>query len=345
MGVVAEVERQLHRLRARAEDAPPELRASTATHLVWAPPQWLPYAHRTLQGLAERHPSRVVFLVPEPGRRDKVEASAAIREFDIGGEREVCSEVIELRLRGTPVRHPGSIVLPFLIADLPAFCRWRGEPAWGSTALDEIVSACDRLVFDSSEWRGLPAAYGEVAALFDRLAVSDIAYRRTLPWRARLADRWPGIARASRLRVVGPKADALLLAGWLGSRLRRDIALTRRAAPELTGVAVDGETVEPPPGPPPTASDLLSAELDVLARDRVYEAVGGARGCIDICDLHIVVACIATVATSAPAAAVRSPPANTRCARAWSASARRRSCSCSPSDPRTDTSCSTRCRG
>jgi glucose-6-phosphate dehydrogenase assembly protein OpcA len=272
MGVVADVERQLHRLRAR-EGAAGELRTSTATHLVWAPPRWLPEARRTLQGLAEQHPSRVVFLVPEPGRRDEVEATAAIREFDLDSDREVFSEVIELRLRGTPVSHPGSIVLPLLIPDLPAFCRWRGEPSWGSSCLEEITSACDRFVVDSGEWQGLPAAYGELAQLFgERLAVSDIAYRRTLPWRARLAERWPGLAKASRLRVEGPKADALLLAGWLRSRLRRDVALVRRAASELGVVAVDGEPVEPPAGEPLSPSELLSAELDVLGRDRLYEA-------------------------------------------------------------------------
>ena len=34
---------------------------------------------------------------------------------------------------------------------------------------------------------------------------------------------------------------------------------------------VDGEPVAPP-GEPPSASDLLSAELDQFGRDRVYEA-------------------------------------------------------------------------
>lgn len=274
MGVVADVERQLTRLRCREEeDGVPDLRTSTATHLVWAPPRWLPQARRTLLGLAERHPSRVVFLVPEPGRGDRVRATVSIRDFDLGEGREVLSEVIELHLRGTPARHPGSIVLPLLITDLPAFCRWRGEPRWGSSWLEEIADACDRLVVDSGEWRQPVAGYRALVALFGgRLAVSDIAFRRTLPWRERLAEEWPGIARVSRLRVEGPRADALLLAGWLRSRLRRDVALSRRDAPELRAVAVDGEPLPPPDDPGLSASDLLSAELDVLGRDRIYEA-------------------------------------------------------------------------
>jgi glucose-6-phosphate dehydrogenase assembly protein OpcA len=134
------------------------------------------------------------------------------------------------------------------------------------------VAVCDRLVVDSSEWRGLPEAYAELERLFDRIAVSDIAWGRSVGWRGRLAALWPGIKKAETLSVTGPKADALLLAGWLRSRLRREVALVHRAAPELRRVAVDGEAVAPPPGQAPSASDLLSAELDQFGRDRVYEA-------------------------------------------------------------------------
>ena len=45
-----------------------------------------------------------------------------------------------------------------------------------------------------------------------------------------------------------------------------------RPTKELRRVAVDGKVVEPPPGPPPTPSDLLSEQLDVFSRDPIYEA-------------------------------------------------------------------------
>jgi len=277
VGVVAEIERKLTRLRAREEaDGAPDLRTSTMTHVVWAPPQWLPQARRTLAGLAERHPARTIFLVPEPGRKAAISAEVTVQDFQVDGlSREVLSEVIELRLRGPARRHPGSIVLPLLISDLPAFCRWRGEPAWGSDALDEIVEVCDRLVVDSSEWPGAPACYARLAGLFERVAVSDIAFSRTLPWRVALAGLWPGIGSIERLRVEGPRADAELLAGWLRSRLERSLSLTRREGEAVSAVWVDGVPVEPP-GEAASASDLLSAELDQPGRDRVYEAAARA---------------------------------------------------------------------
>lgn len=273
MGVVAEIERKLARQRCRQEgDEAPELRTSTMTHVVWAPPRWLPRARRVLAGLAERHPARTIFLVPVAGRTSSVEADAVVQDFAIGDGREVLSEVIEIRLSGEAARHPASVVLPLLIADLPAFCRWRGRPEWGGQALTQLVDVCDRLVVDSSEWAGPPGAYSELAGVFDRIAVSDLAWRRGLPWRSVLAERWPGIRRIERLSAEGPRADALLLAGWLRSRLRRSVVLTRREAPALARIRVDGEHVAAPRHPALSGSDLLSAELDTLARDPIYEA-------------------------------------------------------------------------
>jgi glucose-6-phosphate dehydrogenase assembly protein OpcA len=274
LSLVADIELELSRLRsAEAADATPELRTSVMTHIVWAPPRWAAAARETLHALEERHPSRTILLFPEPRRRDRIEWTVSMRCFSLAGlSHEVCSEVIELRLCGRRTKAPASIVHPLLISDLPTFCRWRGEPDWGTPELDQLTSVCDRLVVDSSEWRGLPRDYERLIELFDRIAVSDIAWGRAREWRGRLAELWPAIAEVQELAVTGPKADALLLAGWLRSRLRREIALRHRSARELTRVAVDGEAVPAPRGGALSPSDLLSDELEVFTRDPIYEA-------------------------------------------------------------------------
>jgi hypothetical protein len=279
VGVVADIERQLAWLREReANDGVPDLRTSTMTHIVWCPPAWRAKARATLAGLHERHPARTIILIPEPGGPAEIRAKAELNESRVHGlSREVLSEVIEIRLGGTAVRHPGSIVLPLLVSGLPVFCRWRGEPSWGSGQLEQLVSLTDRLVVDSSEWRGVPAAYERLAALFDRVAVSDIAFSRTSPWRIRLAALWPRIGTIEKLRVEGPRADAELVAGWLRSRLSRDVSLSRRNAATVTGVWADGKPVASP-GEPASASELLSAELDRFGRDPIYEQAVRAVG-------------------------------------------------------------------
>jgi glucose-6-phosphate dehydrogenase assembly protein OpcA len=261
----------------RALNAERELdaqRTSVMTHLVWAPPEWLQAAARTLAGLSERHPSRTVLLTPAPRRKDGLDAVVDVREFSVeGSTKSIASEVVQLTLKGRRSAAPASIVMPLLIPDLPVFCRWRGEPAWGSAELDQLVGVVDRLVVDSGEWNGLPGAYERLGELFPRVAVSDIAWTRTREWRASVAELWPGVKSASRLEVTGPHAEALLLAGWLRSRLRRpSLELEHRDAKTLRRVAVDGAPAERSASGPLSPSDLLSEQLDVFERDPIYEA-------------------------------------------------------------------------
>lgn len=274
MGIVDDIEGKLARLREKESgDGAPVLRTSTMTHLVWAPPAWLQQARSTLAGLRDRHPARTILLVPETGRATGFTAKVGLYAIEMDGSRDAYAEVIEVGLHGDAIVHPASIVLPLLVSDLPVFCRWRGEPEWESRQLRELLGVIDRLVVNSSEWRGLPGSYEALAALFDRVAVSDIAYSRTVAWRARLAGLWPHIKDVRRLAVEGPKADALLLAGWLRSRLRRDdVHLSWRSADEVVSVRVDKHSVEPPLGDVESGPDLLSNELDVFGRDPVYEA-------------------------------------------------------------------------
>jgi glucose-6-phosphate dehydrogenase assembly protein OpcA len=270
MSVVAQVERGLGELRLKRAEG---TRTSVMTHVAWAPPQWEAAARKTLAGLEELHPSRTILLFPDPKRPDGIDVHVDLKCFTVEGtSHEVCSDVIELRLGGKRTRVPGSIVQPLLITDLPTFCRWRGLPPWGEPELEQLVDVCDRLVVDSSEWRGLPGAYDELAKHFDRIAVSDIAWGRAVGWRGRLAAEWPEIRKMKKLSVTGPKADALLLAGWLRSRLRKQVQLSHRSAEQLERVAIDDEPVAAPRGGPPNPSDLLSAELDQFGRDRIYEA-------------------------------------------------------------------------
>jgi glucose-6-phosphate dehydrogenase assembly protein OpcA len=202
-----------------------------------------------------------------------IDAELELERFPLGqSERSICSEIVLLRLRGARAHAPASIVTPLLISDLPVFCRWRGEPSFGSGAFEQLVGVVDRLVVDSEEWDDLPFAYTKLGPVLDRAAVSDIAWQRLLPWRGALARLWPGLAEASALRVAGPRADALLLAAWLRTRLGRDdLALAHEEAPALELVAVDGTAVDPPEAERPTPSDLLSNELDRFGRDPVYE--------------------------------------------------------------------------
>jgi glucose-6-phosphate dehydrogenase assembly protein OpcA len=136
-----------------------------------------------------------------------------------------------------------------------------------------MVHIVDRFIVDSTEWDDLPYPYRRLEDLFERTAVSDIAWARTARWRQLLASLWPDISGVGSIRVHGTQAQGQLLAGWLRSRLGRDdISLEVKETEQLEGIDLDGKPAAFPPGDAPTPSDVLSDELDRFTRDRVYEA-------------------------------------------------------------------------
>jgi hypothetical protein len=274
---VGRIERRLGELRAAAEEGG-LIRTSVATHIAWVPPEWEQQALDTLAGMAERHPSRTIVMVPHAdAEEDGIDATLSLRAFTLpDSTRRICTEVIELHLRGRRGEAPASIVAPLLIADLPVFLRWRGLPPFGERPFEELVDLVDRLIVDSTEWPGLPENYERLAAIFDRTAVSDIAWARTSRWRRQLASLWPRIADVRTIRVRGTEAQAHLLAGWLRSRLDHPVELEHEHSDRLIGVDIDGEPAPFPPGDPPQASDVLSDELERYARDAIYEAAVAA---------------------------------------------------------------------
>jgi glucose-6-phosphate dehydrogenase assembly protein OpcA len=267
---VAELERDLAELRGPDRQHVPHQRTSVMTHLAWVPEEWVDAAHGVLAGLAERHPSRTIVLVPQPNAdHDDIEGEVRQQCFPLAGStRQVCTETIELRLLGDRTARPASIVEPLLIADLPVFCRWRGEPPWDGNEFAQLIGIADRLVVDSREWREPVEGYKRLEGIFDRVAVSDIAWALTYDWRLALSKLWPTI-REQEIRIRGPQAQAALLRGWLASRLRRPV---RRVEPadELT-VQLGGERLAPPRTEDVSPADLLSNELDRFSRDAIYE--------------------------------------------------------------------------
>jgi glucose-6-phosphate dehydrogenase assembly protein OpcA len=226
-----------------------------------------------LDGLGDRVPSRTIMLLPDLGSaRDALDAEVDLRCSARGGRGQaVCSEVIAIWLRGGRARAPASVVQPLLVSDLPAFLRWRGALPYGAPELEQLLDVVDRLVVSGREWDDPAVGYRSLRGLFDRVAVSDLAWALTRPWREAIAALWPKIAAAEEIRVAGPAADALLLAGWLRSRLRREVRLAHELADELELVEVDGHAAETERSGRQTPSDVLSDQLEVYTRDPVYE--------------------------------------------------------------------------
>lgn len=252
---IAEIEDALADLRFRVgHGGLPDLRTSVLTHMAWVPEEWQAAATETLAGLGTRHPSRTLLFFPELDKEDSLTGRVSLECHPLEGEeRYLCNEVIELRLEGPRCLAPASIAMPLLLPDLPVFLRWRGRPPFATDQFRQMVDITDRLIVDSAEWPDVPGAYEELDDFFETAATSDIAWRRTLPWREALARAWPNLPD----RLGGPPAETALVAGWLRSRAGVDVAVEH--AEEL------------PHAEDLNASDLLSEELDAFGRNPVYE--------------------------------------------------------------------------
>ena len=194
---VAEVEAWLDRQRDSSQ------RTSVATHMAWIPDEWSLAAEHVMRALGDRVPSRTLLLHPEPGSDvDGFDASIVVERFS-GGRTGVSAEIVRIRLHGSAAEAPASVVVPLQLPDLPVFLRWRGRPLFGRPPFEQLIGVTDRLIVDSREWERLPSGLAKLAEWFEHVAVSDLAWARMLPWRASLADRWPGIKQAKTLRVVG----------------------------------------------------------------------------------------------------------------------------------------------
>ncbi len=268
---IREIEAELSSLRADPRADAPYQRTSVMTHTAWVPEEWVEAAEDVLAGLAERHPSRTIVLIPEPHEQDALEGEVDVDVYPVGEGRAICTETIRIRLKGKRAAAPASVIQPLLLPDLPAFLRWRGLPPFGEDVFEQLIDVVDRLIIDSTEWPDLPANYGPLAEIFDRVGVSDIAWARTSRWRPMLASLWPDIQGVKRIRVTGTAAQAHLLAGWLRSRLKRQVEVEHEPSDRLIGVDIDGEPAPFPPGDPPAGSDVLSDELDQFGRDPIYE--------------------------------------------------------------------------
>src|SRR5204863_2107982 len=131
------------------------------------------------------------------------------------------------------------VALPLVAPDLSTFLWWRNAPHVSDKVLDKLLRATDRLIIDSAEFAQLPADLVEVNNLFgeatyDHVGVSDLNWARLTFWRELLADFYDVAAYRTvldgidsvQVDYVAPELDetavapqALLIAGWLGSRL------------------------------------------------------------------------------------------------------------------------------
>jgi len=271
--------------------------------------QWSGEIANRLAGVGRYHASRLLVLAYE-ARREHMDARATIvsEEGAAGGpgllRETVVVEIGERHLDDLP-----TIADPLVVTDLPTLL-W--SPHGHPEAVDALLPLAQAVLVDSVDepvWREAIARACELSA---HTYVVDLAWLRSTPWRERVAAAFDPPRRRGELDALTAVAvrhhpastvAALLLAGWLASRLgwrvepllvhgealmgkararRHDVAVRTQPAPQQDVRGLASVTLQT------SAEHQLSLErgrggLHATARDaqgeeRSWTILGASRG-------------------------------------------------------------------
>lgn len=239
-------------------------------------------------GASHEHPSRIIVTMRGDPYADEARLDAQLRAGgDAGG-----AEVVVLRLSGPLSGHANSVVIPFLLPDIPVVAWWP-DVAPAVPAQDPLGKLAIRRITDATN------GVEPLTAIKSRLAGytagdTDLAWSRITYWRALLTsaiDLPPHEPIESALISGLADEPALdVLAGWLASRIdgpvRREVGdlrveLARKSETIVLSRPQDGttatlsRTARPDalvPLPRRVTGECLAEDLRRLDPDDIYHA-------------------------------------------------------------------------
>lgn len=188
---------------------------------------WKGEISNRLERVGRYHASRTILCAVEEGR-DTLDAFAAM-SYDERAGIGVMREQVEVDVGPEHLGALDTIVDPIVIAEIPTVL-W--SPHGHDEAVDALRGIVDVMLLDSDDMPDPAAALARAERERESAYVVDLAWLRTTPWRERLAASFDPPARRDTLVALdgfmvrhqpSSTASALLLAGWISSRLRWDI--------------------------------------------------------------------------------------------------------------------------
>jgi glucose-6-phosphate dehydrogenase assembly protein OpcA len=204
-----------------------------------------------LAGVGRYHASRLVVLSYDP-ERTRLDARAVVSSDGdpAEGELGLLRERVTVEVGKRHLDDLVTIVDPLLVTDLTTLL-W--SPHGHPEAVDALLELAQAVLVDSLDDPSWREAIGRACELRSRAYVVDLAWLRSTPWRERVAAAFDSQAMRAELERVETVAvrhhpdstvAAMLLVGWLASRLGWDVSPLSANDGVLTGTAgVDGQRV------------------------------------------------------------------------------------------------------
>jgi len=197
-----------------------------------------------LAGVGRYHASRLVVLVYD-AKRTQLDARVVVSTDSepAKGELGLLRETVTIDIGERHLDDLVTIVNPLMVTDL-ATLVW--SPHGYPEAVDALLELAQTVLVDSLDEPSWRTAIGRACELSGRAYVVDLAWLRSTPWRERVAAAFDPHAMRVELQSIETVAirhhpdstvAALLLVGWLASRLGWEVSPLSANAGVLTGSA------------------------------------------------------------------------------------------------------------
>ncbi|HYP01992.1 MAG TPA: glucose-6-phosphate dehydrogenase assembly protein OpcA, partial [Pyrinomonadaceae bacterium] len=194
-----------------------------------------------LDEVTARTPCRALVLIADRiSTEPKLEAYVSTRCQAVSrGSKQVCGEQITIEAGGAQVETAASAIEPLVVPDVPVFLWWRDIPHEDDKLFTRLVELSDRVVLDSLVFDHPHYDMRRLAALIKErrqyMLVSDVNWGRLTSWRNLIAGFWDVADYRPQLDAIDNviieydppdaasgevAAQALLVVGWLASRLK-----------------------------------------------------------------------------------------------------------------------------
>jgi glucose-6-phosphate dehydrogenase assembly protein OpcA len=263
-----------------------------------------------LRGVGRYHASRLVVLSYEP-HRTRLDARATVAADGEAkpGEIVLLHETVIVALGDRHLDDLLTIADPLVVSDLPTLL-W--SPHGHPEAVEALLPLAQATLLDSVDDPVWHEAIDRANTLSDRVYVVDLAWLRSTPWRERIAATFdPAALRAELCEITAitvrhhpdSTVAALLLIGWLASRLdwrlsplhaagdvlsgsaqteRQSIAVRLQAAPELLVRGLAGLSIETASGIQLRldrgTGGLRAYQRDAAGSEHEWTIIGASRG-------------------------------------------------------------------
>jgi glucose-6-phosphate dehydrogenase assembly protein OpcA len=189
---------------------------------------WKGEVANRLDRVGRYHASRTILCAVEEGRTTLDATAAMGYDERRAGAITATREQVEIDMGAEHLSRLDTIIDPVIVSALPTVL-WC--PHGHVEAVEALGRITDVMLLDSDDQPEAREGLDRAAEQLDAAYVVDLAWLRTTPWRERLAasfdpvERLPELVRLDSLTVrhqESSAASALLLAGWLASRLHWD---------------------------------------------------------------------------------------------------------------------------